>query len=251
VVTNTGNVTMSNVRIEEGTFTGTGTLDEPVCPAEAASLAPGAQVVCTTVYTVTQDDIDAGEITNSATATGTPPGSNTPIPSDPSTVTVPEPAHPAATVVKTADTQKISRAGQVVTYSFTVTNTGNTSLTDPTINEGAFSGAGSLSKPTCPSDPAVLLPGQKIVCTATYTVVAADLTGKALTNTATVTVTPPGGDPITSDPSTARITDVAAPAPKPLANTGSTIAWGAGVAAVGLLVAGGVLLLIRRRRTAK
>jgi len=254
VVTNTGNVTMADVTVQEGTFTGSGTLPAPTCPAAAASLAPGDQVVCTTEYTVTQADIDAGSITNTATAEGTPPGTTTPTPSTPSTVTVPEPAAPAATVVKTADAQKVTRAGQVIHYSFTVTNTGNTSLTSPKINEGTFTGHGKLSAPVCPADPATLLPGQTIVCTAEYTVVAADLTGEPLANTATVTVTPPGGTPITSDPSTARITDVLDPAPTPaaadpLASTGSTIGWGIGATALVLLVAGGALLLIRRRRT--
>ncbi|WP_139230589.1 MULTISPECIES: GEVED domain-containing protein [unclassified Leifsonia] len=250
VVTNTGNVTMSGVAIAEGAFTGSGTLPAPTCPAGAASLAPGAQVICTTDYTVTQADVDAGTIANTATATATPPGSESPVPSDPSSVTVPEPARPAATVLKTADTQKITQAGQVIHYSFTVTNTGNTSLSDPKINEGAFTGHSTVTTPVCPADPAGLLPGQIIVCTATYTVVPADLTGEALANTATVTVTPPGGDPITSDQSTARISDVAAPVKPadPLASTGSTIAWGIGAAALALLIAGGALLLIRRRR---
>jgi LPXTG-motif cell wall-anchored protein len=128
-------------------------------------------------------------------------------------------------------------------------------LTDPTINEGAFTGHGTLSAPVCPTDPEQLLPGQKVVCTAEYTVVAADLTGEPLSNTATVTVTPPNGTPVTSDPSTARITDVLDPTPTgtsgdPLASTGSTIAWGVGGVALALVVAGGVLLLIRRRRSA-
>jgi LPXTG-motif cell wall-anchored protein len=78
-----------------------------------------------------------------------------------------------------------------------------------------------------------------------------DLTGQALSNTATVSATPPGGDPVTSDPSSSRITDVAAPAPQPvdpLPSTGSTIGWGIGATALALLLAGGALLLIRRRR---
>jgi LPXTG-motif cell wall-anchored protein len=185
---------------------------------------------------------------------GTPPGSIVTVPSDSSTITVPEPPAPAATVVKTSDTTKVSQAGQVIHYSFTVTNTGNTSLSDPKVNEGAFTGHGKVTVPVCPTTPAALLPGESIVCTASYTVVAADLTGQALSNTATVSATPPGGDPITSAPSTARITDVAGPAPvpdSPLASTGSTIGWGIGATALVLLVAGGALLLIRRRRAAE
>lgn len=257
VVTNSGNVTLAGVAVQEGTFSGSGVLPTPSCPAAAASLAPGDQVVCTTDYTVTQADIDAGSVTNSAIAVGTPPGTPTPISSDPSSATVPEPAHPAASVVKTADLTKLTHAGQLVHYSFTVTNTGNTTLTHPTINEGAFTGHGTVTPPVCPSSPPSLLPGQTIVCTASYTVVAADLTGRSLSNTATVTVTPPTGGSVTSDPSTARITDVADPPPAPaaasgadgaLASTGSTIAWGIGVLAVVLVAAGGILMLIRRRR---
>jgi uncharacterized repeat protein (TIGR01451 family) len=251
VLTNTGNVTLTDVNVTEGDFSGTGALPAPTCPEGAASLAPGAQVVCTTVYTVTQEDIDAGSITNTATGTGTPPGTETPIGSAPSTVTVPEPAKPGVTVVKTADVQTVTRVGQVVRYSFTVTNTGNTTLSDPKVHEGAFSGAGTLGAIVCPAGSNTLVPGQIVICAAEYTVVAADLTGKPLTNTATVSATPPGGAPITSDPSTAKVTLPNPPAPQPLASTGSTIGWAAGIGGAGalaLLAAGAALLIIRRRR---
>jgi uncharacterized repeat protein (TIGR01451 family)/LPXTG-motif cell wall-anchored protein len=253
VVTNTGNVTLSAVTIDDAAFTGSGTLPAPTCAAGAASLAPGAQVVCTTTYTVTQEDIDAGSITNGATATAQPP-TGTPVTSEPSIVTVPEPAQPAATIVKTADVSSVARAGQTVTYSFLVTNTGNTTLTDPVVEEGAFTGHGTLSPVTCPATPAPLLPGQRFVCTATYTVVAADLTGDRLNNTARVTATAPGGDPVESDPSTARVESVAPviastlPSdPAGLASTGSSIGWGILWGAVALLAAGGLLVLLRRR----
>lgn len=252
VVTNTGNVTISQVGIVEGDFTGSGTLPAATCPAEAASLAPGHQVTCTTEYTVTQADIDAGEVTNTATAEGTPPGTTTPVPSDPSTVTVPQAPKPSASLVKTDDAKSITRAGQVVHYAFTVTNTGNTTLSGIGVREGAFSGHGTLTAPVCPADPATLVPGQSVVCTASYTVVAADLTGKPLTNTATAVLTAPGGRQVLSDPSTARIDDVATVAPAPgtaLASTGSSIGWGVGVAALSLVIAGGALLLARRRKS--
>jgi LPXTG-motif cell wall-anchored protein len=96
-----------------------------------------------------------------------------------------------------------------------------------------------------------LVAGQTVECSATYTVVAADLDGAALVNTASATSVAPDGSEVVSDPSTARIDDVAtAPAPQGsgLAITGGTIAWSAVVLAVGLLLGGGVLLLVRRRR---
>jgi LPXTG-motif cell wall-anchored protein len=89
------------------------------------------------------------------------------------------------------------------------------------------------------------------VCTADYTVVAADLTGTPLTNTATVDATTPDGDPIVSDPSTVNIAEVlpaTASRTSGLADTGSTIAWSYGILALALAAAGAVILFIRRRR---
>ena len=105
---------------------------------------------------------------------------------------------PAATLVKTADPSTVRSAGDTVTYSFRITNTGNVALTDVTVNEGAFNGTGSLSAVDCPPAAASLLPGQVVTCTATYQVTAGDLGASALVNTATATGTPPSGDPITA-----------------------------------------------------
>jgi uncharacterized repeat protein (TIGR01451 family)/LPXTG-motif cell wall-anchored protein len=251
LITNTGNVTVNDVTAEEDAFTGTGSLGAPTCPAGAAALAPGAQVTCSIAYTVTQADIDQGSITNTATAVGTPAGSSTPVTSEPSSATVTEPAAAAVTMVKSADVTSVSKAGQVITFSFTVTNTGNITLMNPTVDEGAFNGHGKLSAPDCPASVAGLTPGQVEVCTADYTVVAADLTGTPLTNTATVDATTPDGDPIVSDPSTVNIAEVlpaTASRTSGLADTGSTIAWSYGILALALAAAGAVILFIRRRR---
>ncbi|MDR6906595.1 putative repeat protein (TIGR01451 family) [Agromyces sp. 3263] len=248
VVTNTGNVTMTNIAVEEGAFTGSGPLPAPNCPAESALLDPGDQVVCTTSYTVTQADVDHGEIVNTATALGLPPGSETPTPSNPSTITLPESPNPSLTLAKTSDTDTVTAAGQVVRYSFTVMNTGNTTLADPSIVEGAFTGHGALTTPVCEDDGA-LVPGQTIVCTARYTAVAGDLTGQQLVNTATASATTPSGGDVASDPSTARIPTVTATTSDPLASTGTGWAFSAGVAGIALLVAGCAVLVTRRRQT--
>ncbi|WP_335941727.1 DUF7507 domain-containing protein, partial [Streptomyces sp. PTD5-9] len=44
---NTGNVTLKDVKVNEGQFTGSGKLSDVVCPEGAGSLAPGASVTCT------------------------------------------------------------------------------------------------------------------------------------------------------------------------------------------------------------
>lgn len=214
LVTNTGNVTLADVAVVEGAFSGAGELSAVVCPASAASLAPGASVTCTATYVVTQADADAGSITNAATATGTPPDENTPPPVSPDdSVTIEIPASPGITVVKSADeaAQANIVRGQEITYSFLVTNTGNVTLADVSVVEGGFSGAGELSAIVCPEGAATLVPGAQITCTATYTVVQADVDAGTVTNSATATGIPPVGANPVSPPS--EITVPSAPVP--------------------------------------
>lgn len=251
VVTNTGNVTLTDVGVDEVDFTGAGELSAIECPDEAASVAPGDQVICVATYTIVQADIDAGSIENTAVAQGTPPGSDTPVLSDPSSVVLPADPQPGVSLVKSASTSAVTRVGEKVEYRFTVTNTGNTTLTDPVITEGAFSGKGTLGPITCPAGSETMVPGQVVVCVATYTVVAADLGAGALTNTATASATAPGGITATSLPSSVRITLPPKPPVAALPSTGLDPAGVVGTATVGVLalLAGATLLVIRRRST--
>jgi trimeric autotransporter adhesin len=59
-VTNTGNVTLTNIVVSDP-LTG---MNETI-----ASLSPNANAVFTTQYTITQSDLDAGSVLNVATAT--------------------------------------------------------------------------------------------------------------------------------------------------------------------------------------
>ena len=208
--TNTGNVTLTNLGITEQTFTGSGGALNPVCPA-AAPIPPGGQVLCTATYTVTQADVDRGEITNTATAHGTPP-TGPAVDSPPSSVDNPVDASPALEIVKTADKSIVGFAGDTVTYEFRVTNTGNVTLNNVTVNEESFSGTNTPPTVTCPA-PAPLVPGAEILCTASYTLNQTDADSSQLTNTATATGTPPpsAGGPITSTPSTVTIPVSASP----------------------------------------
>jgi uncharacterized repeat protein (TIGR01451 family) len=210
LITNTGNVTLADPTVNEGTFTGTGTAPVATCPP--GPVAPGQGLTCTATYTATQADVDAGQFTNSATATGTVPGGAS-IVSEPSTVVVTAPPAPAMTLMKSA-----SPAGpadfvvdQEITYTFVATNSGNVTLTDPVVTEGAFTGSGTLSAVSCPPTPS-LAPGDELTCTATYTLTQADIDAGEVTNTATAGGTPPTGAPVVSQPSTAIVTAVPAPA---------------------------------------
>jgi uncharacterized repeat protein (TIGR01451 family) len=238
-VTNTGNVTITDPQVTDVGFTGDPNgLSAVMCPLGPIHLSPGQVETCTATYTVTQADVDAGSISNRAEVIGTPPDGDPipPVTSDP--VVVPTNPHAALSLVKTAGTQQVTRIGEVVTYRFAVTNTGNVTIKDPTVKEGTFTGHGSLSPVKCPSVSA-LAPGDEMDCTAMYTVDAADLASNGtLSNTATVTGSTTGGDPITSDPSTSKVTEVGPAAPMAgLASTGSDT-WTAGLVGLGMLVLG-------------
>ncbi|MEO7016605.1 MAG: hypothetical protein ABI130_05825 [Leifsonia sp.] len=243
VVTNTGNVTMDGVQVADSGFTGSGPAPTADCSAEPTTLTPGEQLRCTATYTITQADTDAGGISNTATASGAPPTGGDRIRSTPSTVVLPHDGAPALELVKTAQV-----SGSTIDYRFAVTNTGNVTVRNVAIDEGAFSGTGPFPAIDCPSGGASMAPGEAIVCTAAYTVTEADRRAGAVTNTATVSGDGPGGA-ISSPPSTAR---AALPAlvGDNLARTGlrldQTIWLGAVLMALGAAAIG--YRLLRRRR---
>ncbi|WP_137725749.1 DUF7507 domain-containing protein [Prescottella subtropica] len=94
-------------------------------------------------------------------------------------------------------------AGDTVTYTFTVTNTGTTPLSGIGVNEIAFTGSGSAPVADCPAG--TLQPGQSTTCTATYQVTAVDQGICTVDNTATVAGTDPQQNVVTSAPARARV----------------------------------------------
>ena len=132
-VTNTGNVTLTNVTLAD-TVGGVTISGGPI-----ASLAPGVSdnTTFTGSYTITQADIDAGTFTNTATATGQCTAAACPV-SDPDDDTQTLAQTPAIELLKTGTlndddgTAGVS-AGDTISYAFTVTNTGNVTLTNVTL----------------------------------------------------------------------------------------------------------------------
>ncbi len=241
--TNTGNVPLSDV-----------TVDDPKVGAvicDATTLAVGETATCTSEpYAITQADLDAGAVKNTATATGTPPGGPA-VPSNPSTTTTPTDQQPSLALVKTGvlddgDRDDIADAGEVIHYGFRITNTGNVTMSDIGVDDPLLDEAGEPI--SCPAAP--LPPGESLDCSASHTVTAAEATGKALSNTATATGTPGDGEPIHSDPSTVETpTDIPpAPGPAHLPTTGGSVPLGWSAAALAFLLAGAGLFAIGRRR---
>jgi uncharacterized repeat protein (TIGR01451 family) len=138
-VTNTGNVTVRDIDV-------TDTLLDAINPIETiVSLAPtDAPVVFTETYTITQADIDAGNVTNTAVALGDSPTgtddvtdtSGTTGATDDDTVT-PLPQAPDILTTITVDTAVIEQpaVGDLLTYTVTVLNSGNVTLTNVEVTD--------------------------------------------------------------------------------------------------------------------
>ena len=98
------------------------------CSGATTTLVPGQTALFTGTYEVTQADINHGRIQDTAVAAGTSP-SNTPVTATSSEVTVIVTQSPSLSIAKTATPTTVTAAGQPIDYTFTVTNTGNLTLT--------------------------------------------------------------------------------------------------------------------------
>jgi hypothetical protein len=208
VITNTGNTTLTNITISD--------TNAAISGGPITSLAPTA--IDTTTFTgthnLTQEDIDAGKVDNTATATATKPDNSTfttnstdPTPTDPSS-----PQTTTQELIRAPDMTIRKRAifndeinsnggldvGETVAYTYIVQNTGNTTLYDINVSESAsnFSGLGGLPSPAyliggadldSEADGYDLVPGNTLYFSATYTIVSGDVVIGYINNRATAT----------------------------------------------------------------
>ena len=122
-MTNAGAVTITGLAVADAKVGAT------TCPT--TTLAPAASTTCTTTapYTITQADVNAGSVNNTATVTGRNP-TNQPVTSNVSSTATPTSTTATLTLTKTAgtptDTNGNGRtdAGDKISYAFLVTSTG-------------------------------------------------------------------------------------------------------------------------------
>ncbi|MGO4202662.1 hypothetical protein AB4Z09_13085 [Rhodococcus sp. TAF43] len=95
------------------------------------------------------------------------------------------------------------QSGDTVTYTFVVTNTGGTPVSDVAVDEVAFTGSDPAPDATCPSG--TLQPGESVTCTATYDVTDADQGACFIDNTARATGIDPQQNAVTSAPASTRV----------------------------------------------
>ena len=196
-VTNTGNVTVTNIGLTDAKVT--------VAGGPIASLSPGAVDSSTfsASYTITQADIDAGKVTNTAVATGDSPTGTDDVTDDSGSANdndtpteTPLPSSASIALIKTVslnDGGDGLQAGDTLEYVFTVTNTGNVTLTDVTLEDDKVSVVGG---------PLTLLAvgsTDETTFTATYVITQADIDAGSVSNQALARAEAPGGNP--ADPS--------------------------------------------------
>jgi len=151
------------------------------CPV--TTLAPGTSTTCAATYSVTQADLDAGEVTNIANVSGTPSGGTLSPAED--TATVSGTQSPALSLSKTALNSDFAAIGDVLDYEYLVTNTGNVEVTDLVVADD------KIASVSCPVT--TLVSGASTTCTASYSVTQADLDAGSVTNIASVSGAPSGG----------------------------------------------------------
>src|SRR5664280_2625583 len=188
LVTDTGTTTISSIGIS----------DNKIAPANIScpdsSLASGASETCTGTYTTTQADVDAGSVTNTATASGTDPEGGS-VTSSPSSVTVSaSQATSSLSLTKSTTSTGYSAAAQSIPYSYLVNNTGTTTISSIGISDNKVAPANL----TCPQSS--LAPGASETCTGSYTTTQADVDAGSVTNTATATGKNTAGTTVTSNP---------------------------------------------------
>ncbi len=158
----------------------------------------------------------SGSNPNTATGHGTYIGT---VNSSPSTATY---ATPALTIVKSAAENNFTAVDDVLNYSYLVTNSGFAPLVGPiTVADDKSTDENCPDVNTVGDFDNFLDPGEAITCTATYTIIAADVTAKEITNIASATggsVTSPTDTltvPLAPDLTAIKVNDASGTAPFP------------------------------------
>ncbi|WP_181409914.1 DUF7507 domain-containing protein [Martelella alba] len=190
-VTNKGNAPIADVTISDTDLEG---LDWP-SGNTIASIAAGESKSVTAVYTVKLADLDRGRIDNTASATAKKPdGRDVDGGARKASATVYGAGAASVTIQKSGKVASASgryNAGDSITYTMTVTNSGDVTLKNIRVTDTLEDNGGVLS--VSPASLATLEPGHTAEFTASYTAKQADMDRGSITNRATVDAEDPAG----------------------------------------------------------
>ncbi len=145
-----------------------------------ATLAPSESFTCTATASITQADLDAGSVTNIVSATGADADGDT-VRSNTNLKTVTATQNPGLHLDKGVTSgSPYSVVGDLIDYSYRLTNTGNVTLSSP------FAVSDDKVTVSCPPSTR-LAPNNTLTCTAIYAVTQNDIDNGSTVNTATAT----------------------------------------------------------------
>src|SRR5207237_1329413 len=125
---------------------------DEACPASPSSLAPTDKIGRAASRAVAQADVDAGSVTNTADGHGLF-GLAAVDTATPAQLTITATQTPALSIDKSSVDTTYSAPGDVLDYSYTLTNTGNVTLTGPfTVTDDL------AADEACPASPSSLAP---------------------------------------------------------------------------------------------
>jgi uncharacterized repeat protein (TIGR01451 family) len=162
-VKNTGNTTLTNIVVKDEMLG----LNETV-----AEIAVGTTWTHAQAYEITQADIDAGSVLNIVLVND-----------QPTEVTTPLTQSPSLTISKEANKSNFNTVGEAVTYTITVINTGNITLTGISVTDPLIELTGPVGDK---NENGKLDVGETWIYTGDYTITAEDMVKGTVTNLATV-----------------------------------------------------------------
>ncbi|HSG43817.1 MAG TPA: LysM peptidoglycan-binding domain-containing protein [Anaerolineales bacterium] len=174
-VKNSGNTTLGPAQFSINSNLYAGALIS--CGGADTTLAPDASITCNSTYTINQNDMAANSVTNVATASG---GGAVPSPSVSTTISK---ITGSISLVASASPLTYNQAGQVITYTYVIKNTGNI-----TLGPAQFTISDSILSPNpinCGPADTTLAPEAMITCAATYTITEANLEAASIQNNPT------------------------------------------------------------------
>ena len=190
-VSNTGNLTLSNVTITDPLMSVPGTLATLAVSASDNSTFSGT-------YVITQTDIDNGSVSNLATANASDPSMNPILVQSNSGVLLVTnlPTIASMSLVKTGlfvDTNMdgFAQVGETIDYSFTITNTGTLTLSNVTITDPLISVPGAIATLAVSASDNSTFSG-------TYVLTQTDIDNAQVTNLATANASDPSVNPVTA-----------------------------------------------------
>ncbi|MGI9353041.1 MAG: DUF7507 domain-containing protein [Rhizobiaceae bacterium] len=196
-IENTGVANLTNVNVTDNLVQSA--TNTPLVPVFAGGdtntnniLNPGEIWLYTLSYTLTQANIDdGGDLVNTGSVTTDQVGPRDGVDTQTLSGFVDVYTMTKSASLADGDGDSLGDVGEVITFTFRFTNTGNRTLANLLVNDPLP----GLSGITCANDADVdgdidlLSPGQVLDCTATYTIQPADIIAGIVTNTATTSAT--------------------------------------------------------------